>query len=125
MATHIQLCYWHLKKAVKRQLASTKKPQQTRYIVHNAHTEFLFIEFEFHPDAPGQQTDPDQQTDNVESRPQYQVRGRRAAFTFCPPEHRNRVLEIMITHLHQHPLIPALDRHFYTSVQICEAAVKE
>jgi hypothetical protein len=127
-AIHIQLCYWHLKRAVKRQLASTKKPQQMRYTIYDAHTEFSFIDFEFYPDVPGQQTDPGQQADNAEScqqLPQHQVRSRTAAFTFCPPEHRNRILEIMVKHLHLHPLIPALDRHFYTSEQIREAAVRE
>ncbi|CAG8684911.1 11567_t:CDS:2, partial [Gigaspora rosea] len=45
---YIQLCFWHMKRAIKRQLALTKKPKLTRYSSDSANSEFSFIDPNFH-----------------------------------------------------------------------------
>jgi hypothetical protein len=114
--TYIQICFWHLKKEVKKHLATSKEPQRLRYNVIEAHTEFSFIDLKFCPVVNQQPT---------QQPTQRQSRSKGATFTFCPAEHRDRILEIMTKHLHQHPLIPGMDKQYYTSTIIREAAVKE
>lgn len=47
--TNIQLCYWHLKRAVRKQLSSNKNPVQSRYNMLEAKNEFPYIDLEFYP----------------------------------------------------------------------------
>ena len=48
-AAGVQLCYWHLKRAVKKHLASAKKPLTIRYAMHEPRNEFSFIDLDFYP----------------------------------------------------------------------------
>jgi len=114
--------------------------------MYEAKTEFPFVDLDFYPDAPPPQlnsnicqpgilpnvewnaeteTNSEDQhlLDKQSSQPQH--RARKAAFNFCPPEHRGYILNLMVKHLHQHPLIPAPDKQYYSQSQIREAAVKE
>jgi MULE transposase domain len=130
-STYIQLCYWHLKKAVKKQMASTKRPQVMRYAMNEAKMEFSFIDLNFYPNAPTTSTSTstfllaiEDNTKATTNQTSCHTKNK-AAFTYCPSEHRNHILRLMVKHLHQHPFIPALGNQYYTSEQIREEAVKE
>ena len=45
----IQLCLWHIKKAVEKRLANNKKPQQINYNGVLAQQTFSFIDSSFRP----------------------------------------------------------------------------
>jgi MULE transposase domain len=124
-AAGIQLCLWHVKKAVKRKLAETKKPKTVRYSMNDAKTEFPFIDLGFYP-ATGPETAIQSVTALVVTAQSSQQRKKAGAFTFCPPEHRDQVLELLVKHFHQHPLIPSSsDQQHHTNTSIREIAVKE
>ncbi|CAG8758024.1 4020_t:CDS:1, partial [Dentiscutata erythropus] len=77
--------------------------------------EFSFIDLDFHPNINLQQPEIE------ESKSQ----GKKIVFTFCSPECRNNILDLVTKHFNQHPLIPAYDRQYYSADQIYEAAVRE
>ena len=133
--SHIQLCFWHLKRAVKKHLASSKEPKKIRYRAREANTQFPFIDLTFFPAVSPRQpeqvqpnvshvqletpSDIDQDEDCDENTedpnqsfpppPPSQPRTRKAAFTFCPSEHREHIIDLMVKHFHQHPFIPMSD----------------
>jgi len=92
----IQLCKWHIKRAVFIRLSSNKIT--TRSSGYNPLSEFG-VRFPF--------------------------RGIEQASQFCPKELREIVWSIMEKHLHQHPLIPNVEGQFLTKNEIYEAAVEE
>jgi len=97
----IQLCQWHVKRAIETKLRDSKKTQQIIYNSLAAHEKFPFIEVTFIP--------------TIETKSE----------KICPKEFRKKVWEIMNRHLHQHPLVPNLIGEYLTSFQIREQAVKE
>lgn len=100
-STKIQLCRWHMQRAIETKLKDSKKAQQITYNSLVAHEKFSFIETTFAP--------------TIETRSE----------KICPKELRKKVWEIIHKHLHQHPLIPNLTGEYLTSTQIREQAVKE
>jgi len=45
----IQLCLWHIKKALKKKLADNTPPKTINYSSYSAHEAFNFIDIEFYP----------------------------------------------------------------------------
>ncbi|CAG8760330.1 1142_t:CDS:2, partial [Gigaspora margarita] len=101
---HIQLCFWYLKRAIKRMLGLKKMPKTICYSATQANAEFSFVDINFYPEIISQQ---------------------HIGFTFCPTDHHNHILNLMIKHFNQHPYIPAANMQHYFSDQIREFAVKE
>ncbi len=97
----VQLCLWHIKKAVEARLSNNKTPQQINYNGVVAQQQFSFIDPSFKPVLT---------KDKV---------------IFCPKELRPLVWTFMNKHLHQHPLIPTIDGQFLSSNSIWSMAVEE
>ena len=97
----IQLCLWHVKKAIEARLGSNKKPQQINYNGDAAHQLFSFIDPLFRPSLTKEK------------------------LIFCPKELRSLVWKMINDHLHQHTLIPTINGQFLSSTQIWTAAVQE
>ncbi|CAG8678213.1 23664_t:CDS:2, partial [Gigaspora margarita] len=102
--SYIQLCYWHLKKAIQKQLATTKTPKYTNYNAKEANLEFSFIDVNFHPRFNNQ----------IE-----------VSTTFCPVQHREHIIKLITKHFHYHPYIPMPNNYYFSEVQIREAAINE
>lgn len=103
----IQICLWHIKKALKRRLADNTLPKSVTYSSYIAHETFDFINIEFHPPLPS--------TLNISRR----------NFTFCPKDLRQTVIDLLEKHLHYHPLIPNANGQFLTSEEIWTNSVGE
>ena len=88
----VQICLWHIKKALKKRLADNTLPKTITYSSYIAHETFNFIEIEFHPPLPSILNN--QQKRN---------------FTFCPKDLRQQVIDLLVKHLHLHPLIPNIN----------------
>jgi len=103
----IQLCWWHLKKAVRERLKKTKL-STTPYNAVEACAEFPFIDLQFTPNGrsdareteglpvsgpSGKESDP---VDELEAGPRQ----------FCPERYRDTILELIERHFCAHPLIP-------------------
>ena len=96
----VQLCLWHVKRAVEARLASNKKPQQINYNGEMTHELFSFIDPSFRPTS-------------------------KEKTLFCPKELRSSVWNIMNNHFHRHPLIPTINGEFHSSTQIWTESVQE
>ncbi|CAG8804094.1 25995_t:CDS:2 [Gigaspora margarita] len=97
----VQLCLWHIKRAIKNRLSNNTKPKQINYNSQMAHNQFHFIDPEF--------------------RPQLNI----ANYVFCPKQFCSAIWEMMNRHLHQHPLIPTNTGQYLISQQIWTMAVQE
>jgi hypothetical protein len=93
--TKIQLCRWHIKKAITTRLSSNKNIRSSGF---NPLSE-LGKRFPFN--------------------------GIQQASQFCPKEFRDPLWRIIDKHLHQHPLIPTSEGEFLTKDNIYEAAIQE
>jgi hypothetical protein len=91
----IQLCKWHVKRAIITRLSSNKSTRSSG----------------FNPLS--------------ELGKQFPFDGIQQAAQFCPKELRKTVWSIMEKHMHQHPLIPTSDGQFLTIDTIYEASVQE
>ncbi len=91
----VQLCKWHMKKAIMARLTSNKPSRNSSF---NPLSEFG-IRFPFNNVIQSQK--------------------------FCPKEHRETIWKMMEKHFHQHPLIPLSDGQFLTSMIIRENAIQE
>ncbi|CAG8768953.1 16202_t:CDS:2, partial [Racocetra fulgida] len=74
----IQICFWHLKKAIKKRLTDNTYPKVINYSSYSAHQVFEFIDIEFYPTPPSQMT-PVQ----------------KKSFCFCPKELRPKILDMI------------------------------
>src|SRR5688572_30587014 len=100
----IQICLWHIKKALKRRLADNTLPKTITYSSYTAHETFDFINIEFYPS-----------TSNIQ----------RHNFTFCPKNLHQKIIDLLEKHLHWHPLIPNINGQFLTSEEIWTNSVVE
>jgi hypothetical protein len=99
----IQLCQWHVDRAVKRKLASQKQNQRSKYQVDEAVTEFDFIDPTFIP------------KEHLEVK-----------FVMCPPTLRDTVIDLLRKHFNMHPKIPvSASGEFWTCAEIRRNAVRE
>ena len=90
----VQLCLWHIKKAVEARLSNNKKPQQINYNGVAAQQQFSFINPLFKPILT------------------------KDKICFCPKELHSSILELMSKHLHQHPLVPTVEGQYFSSTLI-------
>jgi hypothetical protein len=91
----VQLCKWHMKKAIMTRLTSNKSPRNSSF---NPLSE-LGIRFPFNNITQAQK--------------------------FCPKEHRDTIWKMMEKHFHQHSLIPTSSGQFLTKSAIQETAIQE
>jgi len=96
--TKVQLCHWHLRRAIEAKLKETKLPKRDNYEPYAARHQFSFIDVNFNP-----------------SNTAYK------ATRFCPKEHHESIWNLINKHLHQHPLIPP----YATACEIRKKAVYE
>ncbi|CAB4414215.1 unnamed protein product [Rhizophagus irregularis] len=94
----IQLCHWHLRRAIEMKLKDTKLPKRDNYEPIAANHKFSFIDINFNP------------SNNIYK-----------ATRFCPKEHHEKIWNLMNKHMHQHPLIPP----YITAYEIRKNAVFE
>src|ERR1044072_910863 len=100
----VQLCLWHLEKAVNKRLADNKLPKVNNYNAGLARMSVDFIDDTFVPlintcDKKG--------------------------FKFCPKNLQEKVLELIVKHFHLHPLIPNDDNMYFSIDEIWILSVKE
>jgi len=88
----IQLCLWHLKRAVAKRLADSSVSKINTYNAELAKESVNFIDLDFHPFPKNHNT-------GVRSSNNCDMR-------FCPKELRETIVEKMAYHFHLHPLIP-------------------
>jgi hypothetical protein len=100
----IQLCLWHIKKALKKRLADNTIPKTTTYSSSSANENFSFIDIEFYPSN---------------------LSIKKSNFVFCPKDLRQDIISLFEKHLHLHPLIPDINGNFLTSTEIWKASVEE
>ena len=104
----VQLCWWHLRKAVREQLKNTKL-STTPYKPTQANAEFPFIDITFTPlgkadaietegliDSDDEELPSNTRISPIPSPPRQ----------FCPPDLRGVVIELIEKHFCAHPLIP-------------------
>ena len=101
----IQLCLWHIKKALKKKLADNTPPKTTNYSSYSAHETFNFIDIEFYPSISDQKKERN--------------------FIFCPKDLRPKIIELLENHLHRHPLIPNCAGQFLSKEDIWKSSVQE
>ena len=97
----VQLCLWHIKKAVEARLSNNKIPQQVNYNGIAAQQQFSFIDPLFRPSLTKEK------------------------IVFCPKEIRPLIWKMINNHLHQHQLIPTINDHYLSSTEIWTTAVQE
>jgi hypothetical protein len=97
--TKVQLCQWHLLRAVKTKLKNSKLPKQMSYSNIAANNQFSFIDPNFMPITEQQ--------------------------VFCPKEYHDHIINLVKKHLHRHPLIPAESGQYLTKEEIYRNAVEE
>src|SRR5437763_7536745 len=91
----VQLCKWHMKKAIMSRLTSNKSPRNSSF---NPLSE-LGIRFPFNNITQAQK--------------------------FCSKEHRDTIWKMMEKHFHQHSLIPTSNGQYLTKLAIRENAIQE
>ncbi|CAG8780625.1 37768_t:CDS:2 [Gigaspora margarita] len=113
---YIQLCFWYLKRAMKRQLALTKKPKLTQYFPNSANLEFSFIDPNFCFII----------NNNIEINQSIQLdtqsQNKKLVFIFCPPEYHNHILNLIAKHFNQYLFISTSDNQYCSPNQIRKAA---
>lgn len=103
--TSVQLCQWHMEKAIKEKLKSHKRIRHTQYQSNEAADEFDFIDLSFKPDLK-------------RSEPEYYI--------VCPPDLQNQVIDLVRKHFNMHPKIPVnAAGQFLTANEIRKIAVNE
>ncbi|CAG8790198.1 3071_t:CDS:2, partial [Gigaspora rosea] len=104
----IQLCYWHLKKALKKRLADNTYPKIINYSSSSAHQTFDFINIEFYPTPPLQLTS-----------------AQKKSFCFCPKELHPKIIDMIEIHIHLYPLIPNANGFYLSASEIWKQSTKQ
>lgn len=103
----IQICLWHIKKALKKRFADNTQPKITTYSSNSAHEIFDFVDVNFYPIIT---------TNEKKSKKD---------FYFCPQALRSKIIEILEIHMHWHPLIPNINGYYLSAEEIWREAVYE
>jgi len=101
----IQLCFWHIKRALKKRLADNTPPKIITYSSTLANRDFSFIDIEFYPSLNNQD--------------------KKSNFIFCPKDLRKNIILLFEKHLHFHSLIPNTNGNSLTSDEIWKISVEE
>jgi hypothetical protein len=106
----IQLCLWHMKRAVEQHLSSKKQVIQMRYNAQEAHKQCSAIDPNWQPIIfqPVNFSNNSVNTGIIQtkSKPQNQI--------FCPKNYRDAIIQRMEQHFYRHMLIPTADKEFIT-----------
>ncbi|PKY21650.1 hypothetical protein RhiirB3_435306 [Rhizophagus irregularis] len=100
----IQLCKWHIQRAVETKLKDYRAITRTNYDEYQANRKFTFIDKQFIPIVSA---------------------NKKTKIRFCPEEYRPFIWNLMNQHLHLHPLIPNSTGQFLDANQIYEHAVQK
>ena len=107
-STKIQLCLWHVKRAIGKRLADSSISKRNNYNAAAAKADADFIDVNFHPFVR------DDIRSEVNCDPQ-----------FCPKEFRDTILDIIVYHFHLHPMIPNDQNQYITADEIWFTSVRE
>ena len=104
----VQLCWWHLRKAIREQLKNTKL-STTPYKPAQANAEFPFIDITFTPLGKADTAETEGLIDSDDK--ELGNNGRSSPTPslpqqFCPPDLRDTVVDLVERHFCAHPLIP-------------------
>ena len=102
----VQICLWHIKKALKKRLADNTQPRIITYSSNSAHETFDFINIDFYPIKTNEK------------------KGKKD-FYFCPQTLRSKIIEILEVHLHWHLLIPNINGNYLSAEEIWRESVYE
>ncbi|CAG8653296.1 28384_t:CDS:2 [Gigaspora margarita] len=100
----IQICLWHIKRALKKRLADNTPPKVITYSSYSANQVFRFIDIEFYSAMNEVQ---------------------KKIFCFCSKEKRAIIIDMVEKHIHLHPLIPNSDGSFLTGQEIWKQSTYE
>jgi len=103
----VQLCWWHLRKAVRERLKNTKL-STAPYKPAQANAEFPFINIAFMPlgKADAIETEGLIDSEELASSARSSPMGPSLPRQFCHPDLREAVIELIEKHFCAHPLIP-------------------
>jgi len=107
-STKIQLCLWHVKRAIGKRLADSSISKRNNYNAAAARADADFIDESFHPFV----------RDSIRSEVNCDPR-------FCPKEFRNTILDMIVYHFHLHPMIPNDQNQYFTVDEIWFTSVQE
>jgi len=107
----IQLCFWHLERAIKKRLADGSIPKTNSYNAELANMETNLVDVNFHP-FPVDRNNGIRSITNCDPK-------------FCPKEFRDAILDIIVYHFHLHPLIPNDQNQFLSTNDIWFLSVQE
>ncbi|PKK58529.1 hypothetical protein RhiirC2_670778, partial [Rhizophagus irregularis] len=100
----IQLCKWHIQRAVETKLKDYRAMTRTNYDEYQANRKFTFIDKQFIPIISA---------------------NKKTKIRFCSEEYQPFIWNLMNQYLHLHPLIPNSTGQFLDANQIYEHAVQE
>ena len=106
---HIQLCLWHVKRAVEQHLSSKKKIVQIRYNAQEAHSQCSVIDPCWQPSilCTINFSNNNSQIKQTKSKVHTQI--------FCIKSQRNEIIQRMEQHFHRHMLVPMINKDFITN----------
>lgn len=107
----VQLCLWHLKRAIRKRLADSSVFKTNNYNAELARADADFINVDFHP-FPRDSNTGTRSNENCDLR-------------FCPNEYRDIILEKITYHFHLHPLIPDDTNQLLSDDEIWLLSVRE
>jgi len=110
-STKIQLCLWHIERAINKRLADGSIPKTNSYNAELANTETNLVDVNFHP-FPVDRNTGIRSIINCDQK-------------FCPKEFRDAILNMIIYHFHLHPLIPNDQNQFLSTNDIWLLSVQE
>jgi hypothetical protein len=108
---HVQLCLWHVKRAVEQHLSSKKKIVQIRYNAQEAHNQCSVIDPYWQPSilCTINFSNNNSQIKQTKSKVHTQI--------LCIKSQRDEIIQRIEQHFHRHMLIPTINKDFITNPQ--------
>ncbi|CAG8815111.1 20890_t:CDS:1, partial [Gigaspora rosea] len=100
----IQICLWHIKRALKKRLTDNTPPKIINYSSHSANQALNFIDIEFYL-----------QMNEIQKK----------NFLFCPKENRSIIIDMVEKHMLLHSLIPNANGTFLSPEEIWQQSTYE
>ena len=107
----IQLCLWHMKRAVEQHLSSRKQVTQMRYNAQEAYEQCSVIDPNWQPVVFQSVNFSNSTNDNTKIK---QTKSKSSSQILCLKHHRDAIIQQMEQHFHRHMLIPTFDKEFIT-----------
>jgi hypothetical protein len=107
----VQLCLWHVKRAVEQHLSSRKKIVQIRYNAQEAHNQYSVIDPNWKQSifCTTNFSNNNSQIRQTISKAHTQI--------LCTKSQRGEIIQRMERHFHHHMLIPTINKDFITNPQ--------